>query len=150
MRFIAELTHQPLRPEGKNSSPGGRGPLSSGHFWAAEGAWTYEESRLPATPRQDVDRRPRRIMGTDRRAAGPLALWTAEHLAEFLSAVNDDLLFALWWLAALRGLRRGELCGLRWADIDLDRSVLTIARNRTTAGYHALPLLGAPEVKGAR
>ena len=39
----------------------------------------------------------------------------------------------LWWLAGLRGLRRGELYGLRWSDIDLDRGVLTIERNRTTA-----------------
>ncbi|WP_431945510.1 hypothetical protein [Micromonospora marina] len=61
-----------------------------------------------------------------------------------------DPLFALCWLAALRGLRRGKLCGLRWADIDLDRSILIIERNRTTAGYHALPLLGAAEVEGAR
>jgi hypothetical protein len=26
---------------------------------------------------------------------------------------HDDLLYALWWLAALRGPRRGELCALR-------------------------------------
>jgi integrase len=42
-------------------------------------------------------------------------------LAEFLRFVADDPLFALWWLVALRGLRRGEVAGLRWQDIDLDR-----------------------------
>ena len=47
-------------------------------------------------------------------------------------------MFALWWLAGLRGLRRGELCGLRWSDIDLDRGVLSIERNRTTAGYQVI------------
>ena len=50
-----------------------------------------------------------------------VAVWTAEHLATFLGAVTDDSLFAFWWLTALRGLRRGELCGLRWIDVDLDR-----------------------------
>ncbi|HWG99655.1 MAG TPA: tyrosine-type recombinase/integrase [Pilimelia sp.] len=64
-----------------------------------------------------------------------VAVWTAEHLATFLGAVTDDSLFAFWWLAALRGLRRGEACGLRWTDIDLVRGTLTIERNRTTAGY---------------
>src|SRR5690606_7063678 len=32
---------------------------------------------------------------------------------------RDDRLFALWWLITLRGLRRGEACALRWADVDL-------------------------------
>ena len=31
------------------------------------------------------------------------------------------------WLAAITGARRGELCGLQWADIDLDAGVLHIA-----------------------
>ncbi|MEV5446866.1 tyrosine-type recombinase/integrase [Streptomyces sp. NPDC052644] len=65
----------------------------------------------------------------------PVAVWTADQLAEFLGDVTDDSLFAFWWLTALRGLRRGEMCGLRWADVNLDQGVLTIERNRTTAGY---------------
>ncbi len=32
-------------------------------------------------------------------------------------------------LASVTGARRGELCGLRWSDIDWDRRVLTIARS---------------------
>jgi hypothetical protein len=43
-----------------------------------------------------------------------VAVWTAEQLATFLGAVTDDSLFAFWWLTALRGLRRGEMRGLRW------------------------------------
>ena len=30
------------------------------------------------------------------------------------------------WLAAVTGARRGELCGLRWADIDLDAGLVHI------------------------
>jgi integrase len=67
-----------------------------------------------------------------------VAVWTATHLAAFLDAVTTDRLFALWWLIALRGLRRGEACGLRWSDIDLDHGVLFILRNRTTVGYHII------------
>ncbi|WP_231933496.1 site-specific integrase [Micromonospora coxensis] len=64
-----------------------------------------------------------------------MAEWTAEQLATFLGDVTDDSLLAFWWLTALRGLPCGEMCGLRWADIDLDRGVLTAERNRTTASY---------------
>ena len=39
----------------------------------------------------------------------------------------------LWYLA-LNGLRRGEIAGLRWLDIDLDARMLSIERNRVQAG----------------
>lgn len=67
-----------------------------------------------------------------------VAVWTAPHLAAFLDAVTTDRLFALWWLIALRGLRRGEACGLRWSDIDLDHGVLFIFRSRTVVGYQVI------------
>jgi integrase len=35
---------------------------------------------------------------------------------------------------ALRGLRRAEIPGLRWSDIDFDAGTITIARNRVQAG----------------
>jgi integrase len=77
-----------------------------------------------------------------------VAVWTADHLATFLGTVTDDSLYAFWWLTALRGLRRGEMCGLRWIDIDLDRGVLTIERNRTTAGYQIVE--GDPKTPAGR
>jgi hypothetical protein len=57
-----------------------------------------------------------------------VAVWTAEHPATFLAATAEDSLFALWWLIALRGLRRGEACGLRWSEVDLDHNLLFICR----------------------
>ncbi|MFG1780617.1 hypothetical protein ACGFIG_29840 [Micromonospora sp. NPDC049048] len=64
-----------------------------------------------------------------------IAVWTAAQLAAFLDFVRDDTLYALWWLIALRGLRRGEAAGLRWADVDLHEGQLSVVRQRTTAGY---------------
>jgi integrase len=45
----------------------------------------------------------------------------------------DEALYPLWWLIALRGLRRGEAAGLRWNDVDLDSRQLTGA-GRAAAG----------------
>jgi hypothetical protein len=67
-------------------------------------------------------------------------------MGEFHGFVTDDPLFALWWLAGLRGPRRGELCGLRWTDID--RAALTVERNRTTAGYQVVE--GEPKTPAGR
>lgn len=38
------------------------------------------------------------------------------------------------WELALSGLRRGEIAGLLWADVDLEGRTLTIANNRVSAG----------------
>jgi len=42
----------------------------------------------------------------------------------------------LIFVAATTGARRGELCGLRWSDIDLDAATMTIARSISDAGSH--------------
>ena len=67
-----------------------------------------------------------------------VAVWTVAHLAAFLHTVVEDRFYALWWLIALRGLRRGEAAGLRWRDIDFTHRQLYILRNRATAGYRVV------------
>jgi integrase len=52
-------------------------------------------------------------------------------LAAFANEHQD--LGSLIYLAASTGARRGELCGLRWSDIDLDSATLTIARSISDA-----------------
>lgn len=42
---------------------------------------------------------------------------------------RDPTLAALLMLAALTGMRRGELCALRWSDIDLERGTLEVSRS---------------------
>jgi integrase len=43
----------------------------------------------------------------------------------------DPVLAAAIVLAAITGARRGELCALRWSDVDWKRRTLTIARSLT-------------------
>jgi integrase len=95
---------------------------------------------MPAT------RRPHAVVWTDGRveqwqaggARPAVAVWTAVQLALFLGFVAEDPLYPLWWLIALRGLRRGEAAGLWWCDVDLDRRQLTIVSQRTTVGYQVV------------
>jgi integrase len=49
-------------------------------------------------------------------------------------ASGQDLLALYLWLAAVTGARRGELCGLHWADLDLQRGVIRIAHSYSVAG----------------
>ncbi|MDX6198770.1 MAG: hypothetical protein QOJ79_1921 [Actinomycetota bacterium] len=61
-----------------------------------------------------------------------LRVWTPEEGAAFVVAVEGQRLGACWVLALTAGLRRGELAGLHWEDVDLDRAVVRIAVQRTT------------------
>jgi integrase len=55
-----------------------------------------------------------------------LRTWTADELHSFLESVRSDRLHAAWQLAALTGMRRGEVLGLRWADLDLEAGWLSV------------------------
>jgi integrase len=55
--------------------------------------------------------------------------WSEDELGKFLAVAGADRLAACWLLSAL-GLRRGEGLGLKWSDISLTDSILTIARTR--------------------
>ena len=53
--------------------------------------------------------------------AAELQVWTPAQLRAFLTHVRKDRHYATWLLAATTGMRRGELLGLRWIDVDRDR-----------------------------
>jgi integrase len=71
---------------------------------------------------------------TGRRPA-PVMVWTPEQTVAFLRHAAEDPLYALYHVIALRGLRRGEAVGLRWANIDLDRGTLIISEQVVQVGW---------------
>lgn len=62
-----------------------------------------------------------------------LRVWTAGQLRDFLEAERHRPLWPLWVVAAGTGMRRGELLGLRWQDVDLPRRALHIRRALSVA-----------------
>jgi integrase len=55
-----------------------------------------------------------------------MAWWTPAELRAFLAFTADEAVGPLFRVAAMTGMRRGEVCGLRWSDVDLERSRLEI------------------------
>ncbi len=62
---------------------------------------------------------------------------SSEQARAFLEGVRGDRLEALYVLAVHRGLRQGELLGLRWEDVDLEAGTLQVRRtlSLTTEGH---------------
>lgn len=53
---------------------------------------------------------------------------TAEQLGAFLREAKESSVYELYYLDLATGLRRGELLGLKWSDIDFQRGTLKIQR----------------------
>jgi integrase len=70
-----------------------------------------------------------------RRRRTEMLVWSADELRRFLDNSPGDRLRSCWAVAATTGLRRGELLGLRWDDVDLDGQVISVKRSRVAAGY---------------
>ena len=54
---------------------------------------------------------------------------TEKERAALKAAAADEWLSACW-LLSLAGLRRSEVLGLRWSDVDLEHGIVTISRGR--------------------
>jgi integrase len=72
-----------------------------------------------------------------KRPGAQLTTFTEEEARQLIRHVENDRLGHAWHLA-LAGLRRGEISGLRWSDIELDADrdagTLTVAHNRVSVG----------------
>ena len=54
--------------------------------------------------------------------------WSAETLRSFLAACEGDRKHPAWLLLASTGMRRGEVLGLSWDDVDLETAQLAVRR----------------------
>lgn len=61
--------------------------------------------------------------------------WTAQQLQRFLREAAGHRLFPAMWLSANTGLRRSELLGLQWTDVDLETATVSINRGLVSVGY---------------
>jgi len=60
--------------------------------------------------------------------------WSKSQVQTFLRLAEKDRLHVAWRLS-LYGLRRGEVLGLRWSDIDLNTKTLTVNQARVLVDY---------------
>jgi len=75
---------------------------------------------------------------------------TPEQTRALLEAARGERLGALYMLAVTTGLREGELLGLRWQDVDLERRSLSVRQQLIRTGNDGLLFSTPKSAKGRR
>jgi integrase len=75
---------------------------------------------------------------------------SAEEMRRLLEAAGGDRLEALYVLAVTTGMRRGELLGLKWTDVDLEGARVSVRRTLIRTGGGKGIALGDPKTKRSR
>lgn len=88
--------------------------------------------------------RPPRLEKSERRP------WSAEDVARFRTISIGHRLHTLFELAYSVGLRRGELLGLRWSDVDLDGHLLHVRQTMQRLGSDHGRVFGPPKSARSR
>ncbi|RSK26535.1 site-specific integrase [Bacillus sp. HMF5848] len=57
-----------------------------------------------------------------------MRIWSFEHIHRFLDESTGERTFPIFYLALYTGMRRGEILGLMWKDIDFDKKVIHVKR----------------------
>lgn len=60
---------------------------------------------------------------------------TEDELRQLMRTAAGHRLFPLYWLTAMTGMRRNEVLGLRWPDIDFKKKRLHLNRGLVAVGY---------------
>ena len=75
-------------------------------------------------------------------------VWDVKEINAFLQAASQERLYPAFQLALTTGMRRGEILGLRWKDIDFDNASLCVRQTLSHDGKHFLT--GAKTLSGVR
>lgn len=75
-------------------------------------------------------------------------VWTPAELSSFLAYIEGNRNEAFFRLMAMTGLRRGEVVGLRWSDVQLDRHRLTV--NQAATVVEGIEAVDVPKTRRSR
>ena len=90
---------------------------------------------LECAVRQEVlHRNPARRVEAPAKAAPRHSFYNTEQMRALFAAVRGMPLEPAVKLAGYLGLRRSEICGLKWENVDLEHGVISICAARTTVG----------------
>lgn len=126
---VGKLTAQHVQSLMRNKERAGLSTRTVGHIRG-----TLRTALNDAVRMGVVDRNVAALTDPPRRETIEREPFTVEEAKALLAATASDRIGALYRLAITLGLRRGELLGLQWRDIDLEAGTLRVARTLGRVG----------------
>lgn len=74
--------------------------------------------------------------------------WDFDQVAKFFEVASQHRMWALWQMYITTGLRRGEMLGLKWSDVNLEEGYIQI--NRSLVVTSEGPTIQEPKTKKSR
>lgn len=76
--------------------------------------------------------------------------WTAQELRSFLDYISDHRLYAVWVIAVSTGMRRSEVLGLRWTNVDLQGCRIAAVDSLVMVDNKPVLRIGETKTMGSR
>jgi integrase len=126
---VSEL-HASLTSSGRVDGRGGLSPRSVIYAHRILNSALSDAVRWGLVPRNVAALvRPPRLVTRE------MKVWSAADARRFLDSVADERLYAMWLLFVMTGMRRGEVLGLRWQDVDLANRRLAVRQTLVEVAY---------------
>ena len=119
-----------LLEQGRLHGRGGLSPRTVGHIHGV-----LRNALNDAVKWRVIGRNPALEASPPRKQQQPLVTWAAPEARDFLAHVRGDRLFAAYALALTTGMRRGELLGLAWRDVELEAGWLHVRQTLVSVNY---------------
>jgi integrase len=111
---------------------------------------TLHKAFREGVERRELDRHPMDGVKLPKADRSELVTWDDQQVNRFLTYTRDsgDYYYALWRLMFATGMRRGELLGLRWSDVDMITCRIQI--RQTVVEINGRGVLSTPKTKAGR
>ena len=143
--FVLNALYDDLLSAGRRDGKGGLSPASVRYVHSVIRKALNDAVKENLVPRNVADAaRPPRVQGANIRT------WSARELRTFFDHVRCDRLYAAYVVAGTTGMRRGEVLGLRWQDLDLDAGRASVAQTLIVVGGYEVQFSEPKTARGRR
>ncbi|MGC5328331.1 tyrosine-type recombinase/integrase [Brevibacillus sp. SYSU BS000544] len=94
-----------------------------------------------------IDRNVAELLDAPREEKSEIVVWDLDQAKKFISFAESYPYYLAFLLAITTGARQGEILGLRWKDVDLERGIISIVQTLSHDGKRMNP---APKTKAGR
>lgn len=134
-----------LLASGRRSGDGGLSPKTVRNVHSILHKALTDAVRWGHLPRNPVS-----LAAPPKPARGEMKVWSPEQLRTFVEFTRNNRLAAAWLLLITTGMRRGEVLGLTWENVDLTNARLAVVQSLSVVNYHDVRLTQPKTSKGRR